>query len=100
MSTPLSMPRRSAWSRVFAFLALCWCAQAQAEPEPAFININTADAATLAAGLQGIGLSRAEAIVRYREAHGAFQDAYELTAIKGVGERTVLLNEGRIRLRD
>lgn len=73
---------------------------AQADELPAVININTADAPALAAGLKGIGLSRAEAIVAYRQEHGAFQDAYELTAIKGVGDRIVALNEARIRLRD
>ncbi|MEM1231933.1 MAG: helix-hairpin-helix domain-containing protein [Pseudomonadota bacterium] len=100
MSTPVAVPVRSGWSRFFAFFLLALCAQAYAEQTPVLVNINTADAATLADALQGVGLARAEAIVEYRETHGAFQDAYELTAIKGVGERTVMLNEGRIRLRD
>ena len=64
------------------------------------VNINTADAKTLAEQLVGVGLSRAEAIVEYRKTHGAFQDAYELTAVKGIGERTVERNEPRIRLQD
>ncbi|MFK7916184.1 MAG: ComEA family DNA-binding protein [Pseudomonadales bacterium] len=62
------------------------------------VNINTDSAATLAAGLNGIGLRRAEQIVEYREANGSFKDAYELTVIKGIGERIVARNESRIRL--
>ena len=62
------------------------------------VNINTADAETLAETLKGVGLSRAEAIVRYREEHGDFVDAYELANVKGIGERTVEINEARIKL--
>jgi competence protein ComEA len=64
------------------------------------VNINTADAATLARVLQGIGAAKAEAIVQYREEHGDFVDAYELANVKGVGERTVEMNEDRIVLKD
>ena len=64
------------------------------------VNINTDSAAVLAAGLNGIGMRRAEQIVEYREANGAFKDPYELTVIKGIGERIVARNEARIRLRD
>jgi competence protein ComEA len=66
----------------------------------ASVNINTADAETLADVLSGVGMSRAEAIVRYREEHGEFIDAYELANVKGIGERTVEINESRIRLVD
>ncbi len=62
------------------------------------VNVNTADAATLAAALNGVGQSRAEAIVRYREAHGDFIDIYELANVKGIGERTVERNADRIVL--
>jgi competence ComEA-like helix-hairpin-helix protein len=64
------------------------------------VNINTADAATLARVLDGIGAAKAEAIVQYREEHGEFVDVYELANVKGVGERTVELNEDRITLKD
>lgn len=43
-----------------------------AHAEPATININTADIETLAS-LNGIGQSKAEAIVAYRDANGPFQ---------------------------
>jgi len=64
------------------------------------VNVNKADAETLARVLQGIGDSKAEAIVKYREEHGDFVDIYELANVKGVGERTVEINEDRIVLKD
>jgi len=62
-----------------------------AHAEPAAININTADIETLAS-LNGIGQSKAEAIVAYREANGPFQTADELVNVKGIGEVTVEKN--------
>lgn len=64
------------------------------------VNINTADAETLSESLKGVGLSRAESIVRYRETHGDFVDVYELANVKGIGERTVEINESRIKLKN
>lgn len=62
------------------------------------VNINDADAETLAEVLDGIGMSRAEAIVAYRTAHGPFYSAEELTAVRGIGESTVAKNEKKIRV--
>lgn len=59
--------------------------------EPATININTADVETLAS-LNGIGQSKAQAIVAYRDANGPFQSAEELVNVKGIGEVTVEKN--------
>lgn len=56
------------------------------------IDINTADAATIAKELQGIGLSRAQAIVAYREKNGAFKSADDLVKVKGIGDKTVAAN--------
>ena len=67
---------------------------------PESVNINSADAQTLADVLDGVGLARAEAIVAYRNENGRFMDAYDLANVKGVGDRTVELNEDRIRLSD
>ena len=39
------------------------------------VNINTADAGTIAAELDGIGLAKAKAIVEYRKKHGPFRSA-------------------------
>ena len=60
------------------------------------VNINTADAATLAAELDGIGLSKAQAIVQYRTTNGPFQSADELVEVKGIGARTLEMNQGNI----
>ena len=59
------------------------------------ININTADIETLAS-LNGIGQSKAEAIVAYRDANGPFQSSNDLTNVKGIGERTVAKNAERL----
>lgn len=64
------------------------------------VNVNTANAETLAAELNGIGLSKARAIVAYRTRNGAFKSVDDLTAVKGVGARTIELNRDLLRLSD
>ncbi len=63
------------------------------------VNVNTADAETISAELQGVGLSKALAIVKYRKAHGPFKSADDLTLVKGIGERTVEINRANILLK-
>jgi competence protein ComEA len=53
------------------------------------VDINTADAATLAKALKGIGPARAEAIVAWREANGPFKSPDDLALVQGIGERVV-----------
>jgi competence protein ComEA len=60
------------------------------------VNVNTADAQTIADSLQGIGLSKARAIVEYREKHGPFKSADDLSLVKGIGARTVEINRSDI----
>ena len=60
------------------------------------ININTADAATIDAGLVNIGRAKAEAIVAYREQHGAFKSPEQLAQVKGIGLKTVEKNRDRL----
>jgi competence protein ComEA len=62
------------------------------------VNINTADAQTLAANLKGVGETRAQEIVRYREAYGPFASADELTEVKGIGKSTLDMNRDVITL--
>ena len=62
------------------------------------VNINRDDAATIAAVLTGIGTSKAEAIVAYREQHGAFSSVEELREVKGIGTATLDRNRDRISL--
>ena len=64
------------------------------------ININTADAATLAESIQGVGMAKAEAIIRYREKNGPFMSVEQLAEVPGVGERTVEKNRAVLRIDD
>lgn len=52
------------------------------------ININTAGIDELQQ-LNGIGPSKAEAILRYREENGPFSTVEELTNVPGIGEKTL-----------
>jgi competence protein ComEA len=54
---------------------------------PRKIDVNTADAAALCE-LPGIGPSLAARIVAYRDAHGPFGKAEDLTAVGGIGPAT------------
>jgi competence protein ComEA len=76
-------------------LALAWPAFA-ATP----VNINKADAATIASSLDGIGQSKAEAIVAWREEHGPFKNVAELEQVKGIGPATLERNRDAILLQD
>jgi competence protein ComEA len=67
-------------------------------PVVATVNINTADAATLASSLKGVGPAKAEEIVRYREAYGPFKSVDELTDVKGIGNSTLEGNRAIITL--
>ena len=60
------------------------------------VNINTADAATLDRVLLNVGPSKAEAIVAYRKANGAFRSAEQLASVKGIGLATIEKNRDRI----
>lgn len=56
----------------------------QAQPvDDGRVNINTADAAALQT-LNGIGASRAQAIISYRETHGAFQTTEDIKNVEGI----------------
>lgn len=61
------------------------------------VDVNSADAATLAKELNGVGLSKAQAIVDYRKAHGPFRSAEDLSKVKGLGSKTVDRNRPNLR---
>lgn len=53
------------------------------------VDINTADAATLARELKGVGPARAEAIVAWRDANGPFRSPEDIVLVQGIGERVL-----------
>jgi len=62
------------------------------------VNINAADAQSLADGLNGVGIKKAQAIVAWRDANGQFKTASDLTNVKGIGSKTVEKNKADIQL--
>lgn len=72
---------------IFAILAVL-AGAASAGP----VDINTADAATLAAAIDGVGERKAAVIVQYRETHGPFGSVDDLAGVKGIGAGTVERN--------
>lgn len=60
------------------------------------VNINTADAESLASELNGIGEAKAIAIVEYRQQNGPFKSADDLALVKGIGDSTVDKNRDNI----
>lgn len=63
------------------------------------VNLNKASAEVLAESLSGIGLTKAQAIVAWRDQNGQFDSLDELLAVKGVGETLVAKNKDRIVLK-
>jgi competence protein ComEA len=64
------------------------------------VNVNTADAQTIANSLNGIGEKKAQAIIAYREKNGDFKTVNSLTEVAGIGEKTVEKNREDILLTD
>lgn len=74
-------------------------AQGAAVPTAAgAVNINSADAEALAAGLSGVGPARAKEIVRYRESYGPFSSVEELAEVQGISKATLDKNRNSITL--
>lgn len=95
---------RSHFMRLFCavFMALFAPQLVAAQEAPAAtqqqvqLDINSADAATIAAALEGVGMVKAEEIVAYREMFGNFSSIEELLEVKGIGAATVERNRHRI----
>ncbi len=60
------------------------------------LDINSADAATIANALDGVGLVKAADIVAYREMFGQFRSVDELLEVRGIGPATLEKNRHRI----
>lgn len=72
---------------------------AQVAPSIGTVNLNTADAETLKRELSGIGLAKAEAIVKHREANGEFLTVDELLEVKGIGKSLLDRNRDKLALK-
>ncbi len=60
------------------------------------LDINSADARSIAQALEGVGLVKAQEIVNHREMFGKFSSIDELTEVQGIGAATVEKNRHRI----
>ena len=69
-----------------------------ASPKPFAVNINTADADTLAAVLKGVGEKRAAQIVAWRDSNGQFTSLEQLMEIKGIGPKFLASNRALLKL--
>jgi competence protein ComEA len=60
------------------------------------VDMNAADAETIARELNGIGAARAQAIVDYRSEFGRFETADDLLNVGGIGPHTLEVNRTNI----
>jgi competence protein ComEA len=81
---------------VFSTVGLAVEAQPDSTQQIQMLDINSADAAAIAAALDGVGLTKAHEIVAYREMFGSFHSVEELADVKGIGVATVEKNRQRI----
>lgn len=79
-------------------LMMAWAVPAIAE-DMSKVNINTATRDQLM-NLSGIGASYADRIIEYRQKNGPFQAPGDLLKVKGIGEKTLEANQGRIVVKD
>lgn len=104
VSAPAALPLKSlVFTALLAFamalgLSPAYAADPDNPPAASTVNINSADAETLATVLVGVGDSRAEDIVRYREQFGPFTTVEQLAEVKGIGMSTLDKNRAAIKL--
>lgn len=88
----LFVPVRNA---IYVTAIIFWSSIAAAIP----VNVNQADAETIADALAGIGEKTAIKIVEYRKANGPFKAVEDLTNIKGIGEKKLAKIKQDIKLK-
>lgn len=79
---------------MFLLFSILLGVSAQVLSEP--LDINSADAETLASTINGVGERKALAIVQYRDVNGPFSSVDDLANIKGIGMKTVENNRGNL----
>ena len=84
------------WKHLAAAAALGLSSLTFAAEPAAPIDVNTASAEALAEAIDGVGLKRAQAIVEFREQHGAFASVDDLAQVRGVSAGIVERNRERI----
>ena len=101
----MQMMKKRMWQCLGVLLLVAGLASAARSQEgqdvlqgPVTVNINEANAETLAAALEGIGLTRAQAIIDYRTQFGRFYSAEELSAVRGIGINAINRNLARVRV--
>ena len=87
----MSRIRQVLFAVVLAFISFA----AMAVP----VDINSADAQTLAMELKGVGATKAKAIVSYREQNGPFKQVDDLLEVKGIGAGILEKNRGAIMVK-
>ena len=94
----LALPRLAMVAVLLAFSAVGLAVEAQPDStqQIQMLDINSADAAAIAAALDGVGLTKAREIVAYREMFGSFHSLEEMADVKGIGVATVEKNRQRI----
>ena len=60
------------------------------------VNVNTASAEEISIALFGVGKFKAQAIVEYRQKHGAFKSVQALKKVRGIGQGVLDGNHGDI----
>ena len=84
------------WKHLVTIIALGLSSLVFAADPGDRVDINTASAEVLAETIHGVGLKRAQAIVLYREQHGAFTSIDQLAQVQGIGAKTVERNRDRL----
>ena len=94
----LALPRLAMVAVLLAFSAVGLAVEAQPDStqQIQMLDVNSADAMAIAAALDGVGLTKAQEIVAYREMFGNFHSVEELADVKGIGPATVEKNRQRI----
>ena len=84
------------WKHLVTAIAFGLSSLAFAAGSTGQVDINTASAEALAEVIHGVGLKRAQAIVLYREQHGAFSTVDQLAQVQGISTKTVEKNRDRL----
>ena len=84
------------WKHLVTAIAFGLSSLAFAAEPGAPVDVNTASAHTLAEAIHGVGLKRAQAIVQYREQHGAFSSVDQLALVRGISVNIVERNRDRL----